>query len=285
MTTKTSISTMDTFGDRFKLRQASGKRSAEIVAGLRALTFPSAEAQGLSSLTGRWYAHIYKRLADEGMMNAAGARQLCLMQVVSQVLGASVRPDVIVEMAGGFSARALQLAQQFPQTQVIEIDQASVIETKQVRVRRLCAGQPPANLSWRSADLATVTLPTLVGEQAVDMVIVEGLFSYFTPIEITRIVASVRASLKPGGCLVTDMLSASGWKGVEEQSWLGTWMLKRQVGRFKGAMSSAADVSQLFQEAGYRRSVVYSLKELANEYLPQMAVADTSFIVVAHNDA
>jgi O-methyltransferase involved in polyketide biosynthesis len=271
--------------DWLRLGQTSGKRSAEIVAGLRALTFPSPAAQGLSSAAGRWYARLLKRLnSDEGIANATGARQICLTSMVEIILAASHElPTAIVELAAGFNSRALTLAQQFPQTKVVEIDQASVIEAKQERVRQLCGDRLPPNLYWLSADLAVTELTELLDKQSIDLVIAEGIFAYLPPEEIVRIAAAVRTCLMPKGIFMTDILSASGWQDVEAKSGLAAWFLKRQVGRFKGAMADKEATRGLFRQAGYAHIDVNSLKTLADEYMPKYDVADTSFLVAAHN--
>lgn len=267
-----------------KLGHMSGKRSADIVAGLRALTFPSPEAHGLSSFTGRLYARILMRLSsDAGIAHATGARQVCLTRLVEQVLAGREPPSVIVEMAAGFSGRALNLAQRFPQTKVVEIDLLSVVVAKQKRLRQLLGDRLPTNLYWLSADLGVTELPRLLGEQSIDIVISEGVLPYFTPAEITRIAASVRACLVPQGVFLTDILSSNGWKGVENKAGLAAWLLRRQVGRFKGAMSDSEGVRQLFERAGYADAGVHSLKALAGEYMPDREVADTSFLVAAYN--
>lgn len=270
--------------DWLRLGQTSGQRSAEIVAGIRALTFPSPEALGLSSPSGRWYGQLLLRLnGDRGISNATGARHLSLTHLADHFLAERGAPKVLVEMAAGFSARAVSLARKYPQTKVIEIDRPAVIETKQARLRQMWGDDLPKNLYWLSADLAVTELTALVGEQAVGVVISEGVLPYFTSEEISRIAASVRACLTPNGAMITDIVSAVGWKVVENQSGLATWLLRRQVGQFKGAMPSAEAVRQLFQQAGYAYVAVGSLKDVARDAALKVETADTSFLVVAHN--
>lgn len=270
--------------DWLRLGQTSGQRSAEIVAGIRAITFPSPEALGLSSSSGRWYAQLLLRLnSDSGINNATGARHICLTRLVEQTLADREAPKVIVEMAAGFSARAVTLARKFPQAKVIEIDRPSVITAKQERLRQMWGDTLPKNLQWLSADLAATELTDLVGAQAVDVVISEGVLPYFTAEEITRIVASVRACLVPNGVMFTDIVSAAGWKVVEGKSGLAVWLFRRQAGQFKGAMPNAEAARKLFQDAGYTYVAVGSLKEVSGRYALPGEVADTSFLVAAHN--
>lgn len=270
--------------DWLKLGQTAGQRSAEIVAGIRAITFPSPEAIGLSSPAGRWFAQLLLRLnSDVAVANATGVRHTCLTHLAEKILEDREPPRVIVEMAAGFSARGYLLATKYPQAKVIEVDQPGVIHTKQDRLRRFLGDKVPSNLYWLSADLAATRLSDVVGEHAIDMVISEGVLPYFSPAEIIQIVSAVRASLMPNGILITDIVSGVGWAGVEAKSQFATWLLKRQVGQFKGAMHSADGTRNLFRQAGYPFTAVASLKAMAREYSMDVDVADVSYLVAAHN--
>jgi O-methyltransferase involved in polyketide biosynthesis len=271
--------------DWLKLGRTSGQRSAEIVAGIRAITFPSPEALGLSSPTGRWFANLLKNLNNDiGITNATGVRHLSLTHLANQLLTErNEPPKVIVEMAAGFSARAFNLAKRYPQARVIEVDQPGVIAAKRDRLSHMWGNAMPPNLYWMSANLAEKKLSEVVGERAIDMVISEGVLPYFTPEEITRIAASVRASLVPNGIFVTDVVSADGWKVVESKSGLAAWLLRRQVGQFKGAMSNTEQIRKVFKDAGYSFTAVAELHAMAEEYNLTHEVADVSFIVAAHN--
>ncbi len=271
--------------DWLELGQTSGQRSAEIVAGIRAITFPSPEMSGLSSAPGRLFADLLLLLNNDiGIANATGARHLALTYLVEEILGEiEEQPKVIVEIAGGFSPRAFNLAKKYPQIKVIEVDQPGVIAVKQERLRRMWGDILPKNIFWLSADLAATKLSDLVGEHAIDIVIAEGVLPYFTPSEIIQIAASVRASLVSNGIFITDIVSGTGWKVVEKKSGLAAWLLKRQVGQFKGAMPTAEATRSLFQEAGYSFIAISSLKKVFHEYSPSDEVADTSFLVAAHN--
>jgi len=268
-----SNNTADSSKDWLELGQNSGQRSAEIVAGIRAITFPSPEMSGLSSASGRLFSDLLLLLNnDTGIANATGARHLAMTHLVEEILGElESPPKVIVEMAGGFSPRAFNLAKKYPHIKVIEVDQPGVIAIKQERLRRMWGDVLPKNIFWLSADLAATKLSDLVGERAIDIVISEGVLPYFAPSEITRIAASVRASLVPNGIMITDIVSSTGW------------LLKRQVGQFKGAMPSAEKTQELFLKAGYSFIAISSLKKMSQDYSLVDEVADTSFLVAAHN--
>jgi O-methyltransferase involved in polyketide biosynthesis len=280
-----SNNTADSSKDWLELGQNSGQRSAEIVAGIRAITFPSPEMSGLSSASGRLFSDLLLLLNnDTGIANATGARHLAMTHLVEEILGElESPPKVIVEMAGGFSPRAFNLAKKYPHIKVIEVDQPGVIAIKQERLRRMWGDVLPKNIFWLSADLAATKLSDLVGERAIDIVISEGVLPYFAPSEITRIAASVRASLVPNGIMITDIVSSTGWKVVEKKSGLAAWLLKRQVGQFKGAMPSAEKTQELFLKAGYSFIAISSLKKMSQDYSLVDEVADTSFLVAAHN--
>ncbi|HEY4722835.1 MAG TPA: hypothetical protein VII92_13360, partial [Anaerolineae bacterium] len=41
---------------------------------------------------------------------------------------------------------------------------------------------------------------------------------------------------------------------------------------------------RLFEQAGFERISVYPLRELARTYMPELMVADVSFLLVAHKE-
>ena len=282
---KTETSTSHVSWDWLRLGHTSGQRAAEIVAGLRAITFPSPEAKGLSSLMGRWFARFLSSITrDETITKATGGRHLCITRLAQEALAGARQSKVIVELAAGFSGRGLLLARSFPEAQVIEVDLPGVIEAKQNRVRRLVAGHVPANLHWLSADLGEVSLSKLLGKQTVDLVLAEGILPYFPHEQITQIAASIYASLDWQGVMIADLVSNRGWHKIEGQSRVAARLFKRQVGRFRGGVEDEGVARRLFEPAGFERINVYSLQELARTYLPELIVADVSFLLVAHKD-
>lgn len=266
-----------------QLGHTAGQRAAEIVAGIRANTFPSPEAEGLSTPNGRRFARLLTWInGDAAVSNATGGRHLCLTHLAEEVLNAQQTPKIIVELAAGFSGRGLQLARRFPQARVFEVDLPDVVAVKRSRVEKLTQGAMPSNLQWISANLEEVGLATVMGAETVDLVIAEGLLPYFSPDTIVQIAASVRESLSRQGAMITDIVSSRGWSEVETKSAFATWMLKRQVGKFKAKMDSKDMAQGLFKQAGYSRVQVYSLQEMASQILPNLPMADVSFLITAH---
>lgn len=260
------------------------QRSAEIVASLRAVTFPSPEADSLSSPAGRAFARFLSDLSgSEAINNATGGRHICITRLAEQILAEKSHPKRIVELACGFSGRGLKLAQALPNTQIIEIDLPDVVAAKQARVRRMVGGQVPKNLSWIAADLSSVTIPDMLGVGSVDLLLCEGMLPYFTPREIGAIAAAARTSLARFGVLIADAVRAQGWQAVENATKIGTWIFHRQAGKFTGKFENGDDLRGLIEQAGYAEVSAYHLRALAQEFLPGKPVADVSFVVVARN--
>ncbi|MFZ6026177.1 MAG: class I SAM-dependent methyltransferase [Chloroflexota bacterium] len=269
--------------DWLRLGRTAGMRSAEIVAGLRTLPLASTKDEALSTPMGRWFAHLLINLTnDAASINATSGRHICMTHLALQALNHGSSPRVIVELAAGFSARGLQLAQAFPQADVIEVDLPDVVEAKSARIARLTGGNLPGNLRWVSADLSTVQLEQVLGVQKVDLVIAEGVLPYFPPALITQVAVSVQQNLVENGRFIADVISTQGWRETENKSKLAVWLLKRQIGKFKGKAEESAQARQWFEEAGYRKVTAYPLCELAAKFVPNLPVADVSFIVEAH---
>ena len=109
-----SITARNTF-DILNLGRTSGQRSAEIVAGIRALTFGSAEAYALSTAWGRIIARLLLLLTkDKAIINTPAIRQLFVTELVKRVLKNMPESITIVELASGFGPRGLHLLSRFP---------------------------------------------------------------------------------------------------------------------------------------------------------------------------
>lgn len=265
----------------FGLGSTPGQRSAEIVAGIRAVTQPSSEADHMSSASGRFYAKLLLSLnGNVGVRNATAARHFCMTTMATSFLKERKNPQMIVEMAAGFSARALQLARQFPKVKTIEIDQPEVVAAKEERMRKVLQGKTPSNLSWIGAKLDVSPLTELIGNAAADLVIAEGIFPYFAKEEITAIAKSVKEALQPGGALICDLVSSAGWKEVEQSAGLGAWMFRRQAGRFTGSMSSTDEAKQVLLNADFSQVVVYPQKKYSQEIGFGKEAADVSFLAL-----
>lgn len=278
----TSTSTIQGTKDWRELGYSPELRSAEIVAGLRAVTLHSPESEGLSTGVGRWFAQLLLNMVnDPGVMNATAGRAVCITELAKEVLSSSEPPRVIVELAAGFGARGLALSKAFPTTQIYEIDLPDIVKLKQERLRALNQGTLPRNLHWIGVDLRNVSLPDLLGKGKVDLVITEGVFPYFEHEVITKIAASVRECLTPKGVLITDLVSGQGWSSVENRSKMATFIFHRQMGAFKGRIDRVETAEGIMKRAGYANVQVASLKELSNFYLPGKPMADVSYIVAA----
>lgn len=272
----TALRTLDPFG----LGRTSAQRSAEILAGLRAVAAPTPENLALSTRAGRIFARIATFLAaDRSILAAALARPAVVAALAEQAIGRAPRPAIVVELAAGMGARGIAIARAHPAVDVVEIDLPRVVDDKRARLQRRV--QLPSNLRWLAADLAVIPLADLVGEQRAHVVIMEGMLPYFPHPTITTIAAMIREALAPGGVLIADVVHRGGWSGVESDARIASWLTRRQMGRFLGMVADKDEARALFAAAGFADVSVHPLAETAAAIGWPSAVRDTSFVVVA----
>jgi O-methyltransferase involved in polyketide biosynthesis len=140
----------------------------------------------------------------------------------------AARPEgmTVVDIAAGFSPRGIQLANAYPDIQVIEIDLPDVVRDKQLRLKNARNITVPRNISWKSADPGVTPLSEVLDGQLVDFVVAEGLAAYFTPADNQRIAWQIRQSLRPGGKYLCDIPWEQGMKYARN----ATRFFSRQAG-------------------------------------------------------
>lgn len=270
--------------DSMGLGPTGGQRGAEILAGLRARLHPSPETEALSRFAGRIVARIITGLiafGGDAALNYVAFRPAAFEKFISDYIRSHRGDDItIVELAAGFSPRALMMAQNHPDVQFIEIDLPGVIKDKQKRLQSNYEREVPSNLTWKEADLGTQALDEVLDQQQVDVITLEGLTAYFKADHITEMVQKARQSLKPGGLCIADMAWQVGMD--EEASRSGVNLFARQAGNFLTIVQDADEARQIFADAGYTQIDIYETNALA-EQLPGIATPVTQFslIVVA----
>ncbi len=267
------------------LGRSSGQRSAEMLAGIRAELMPKPEYLAMSRAAGRVIGGMLLRLArgDQAKINVVIARPEIYRHLIAQIL--SDKPNAhYVDLACGFLPRAWQLAQEFPQLRVTEIDLPEVIDEKRRRFAQAKLALPP-NLQMLSADLGVTPLADLLRDEKADVISAEGLLGYF-PLEKVRYIAEhTRRSLKAGGAFIADIASRETIK--ELNSGKGRQALaifRRNAGNWLGVVDDSAHAQELFKAVGYSRVETYRISELAERlaHLPK-PVANATLFVVAHN--
>jgi O-methyltransferase involved in polyketide biosynthesis len=267
------------------LGKSSGQRSAEMLAGIRAELMPKPEYIAMSRPAGRVIGGMLIRLArgDQARINMLVARPESFRYLVTQAIEG--KPEAhYVELACGYLPRGWQLANEFPQLRVTEIDLPEVIAEKQRRFARAKLTLPP-NLIMRSADLGvTPLIQVLAGEKA-DVISAEGLLSYFPLETVHQIAVGVRQSLKEGGVFIADMLTRAGVRAIHQSKGRqAASLFRRNAGEWLGVVEDYDHAYKLFEAAGYSRVEVHEIPQLAEHlaHVPKPVGIATS-IVVAHN--
>lgn len=263
--------------DSFGLGKTSGQRGAEILAGIRADLDPSPINKALSKLIGRTVARFFvatQRWRGEAALNLLRTRPRMFQHLAETAIADVVEP-IIVEIAAGFSPRGYDLARRYPNATVIEIDLPDVIEDKQNRLQSSDQVTLPPNISWVGADLGVVNLQDLLKDQQADLILAEGLLAYFPYDDGVQICKNVYASLKPGGHFVADTAWTKGLKARPDAA----GMFERQAGQYKGAVDTADEYINLFEQANFEDVHVYVPSEMAEQF--DMSTDVINFVLVA----
>jgi O-methyltransferase involved in polyketide biosynthesis len=264
--------------DGFGIGMSQGQRSAEIVAAVREERMPSPETKALS----RWSARLFNKLAfsllkhntKDALLNYFFIRNEGMRLLCNEAIEGKENP-VMVDIASGFSPRALLLAREVPNLRVIEIDQAPVIDEKK---RRFRVGHIdiPENLEFTSADLARVPLSQVLNGLLVDVISAEGLNPYFPPAEVIQIAKGIYKSLKSDGVYVSSIALREGVNEITE----ALRFASRQVGNILSIMENEEDAKELFIDAGYQEVSLHLATNLADTYdLPKPVFNLEAFIV------
>ena len=267
------------------LGRSGGQRSAEMLAGIRAELMPKPEYIAMARPAGRVIGGLLTRLArgEQAKLNFVIARPEAFRHLISEALRDKPNPHY-VELASGFLPRAWQMASQFPQLRVTEVDLPEVIEEKQRRFSKAKLALPP-NLQMRSADLGITPLSEVLGGEKADVISAEGLLMYLPLDRVQQVATGVRDSLKTGGVFIADILTKeSGQALIQTKARQAGSLFRRNAGEWLGMVDDVAHAQALFSAAGYSSTQIHHVSVLV-EGLPHLRkpISDMTLILVAHN--
>ncbi|HEX2908369.1 MAG TPA: class I SAM-dependent methyltransferase, partial [Phototrophicaceae bacterium] len=153
--------------DKMALGHTPSTRSAELVAGARAILMNTPETTALGSMSGRIVARVLTETGGKSNILWFFPARMMAIETLTQQLMPNKSELLLVDVAAGFSPRGLHMAREYPQARVIEIDLPDVVAEKKLRLKR---GRIPLpdNLSWIEADLGKVNLQDVLDGQQVD---------------------------------------------------------------------------------------------------------------------
>lgn len=272
----TALPSLDTLG----LGRTAGQRGAEIMAGVRAETMPSPVTIALSRTSGRVAVRLMRAITrnrSQGVLNFLPIRTGGITELIKEAVQTMTEKLFLVDIAAGFSPRGIELAQAFPDADVLEIDLPDVIQEKRKRLEKARNVLIPANLEWRAADMGITPLAEVLQNRRAQAISAEGLTPYFPPDQIVRIIRQIHDNLIPGGVFACDM----AWKEGIRQTQEVASFLSRQAGVFVGAMTDQQQVYSIFQQANYDQVRVYLPSEVAQKFRLPQPVSDLQFLVTA----
>lgn len=264
------------------LGRSQRQRSAETLAGIRAELLPNPEYVAMARPTGRVFGGLLVRLSrrDQPRLNAVVARPEVFRYLIVQKLEG--KPEAhYVELDSGYVPRAWQVATEFPQLRVTEIDSPEVIAEKQRRFAAAKLALPP-NLRMIGADLAVRPLAEVLEGEPADIIAAEGLLPY-SPLDfIQHIAASVRQFLKPSGVFIADIITRENYRKLTQSKIRHAIdLFRRNVGEPLGLMHDYNQAYALFAAAGYSKVEIHQIPELAERlaHVPKPVAIITSIVV------
>ena len=267
------------------LGRTGGQRSAEMLAGIRAELMPKPEYVAMTRAAGRVIGGMLLRLSrgDQPRLNVVIVRPEAFRYLVTQALQGKTDAHY-VELASGFLPRAWQMAQEFPQLRVTEVDLPEVMAEKQKRFEKAKLPLPP-NLRMLSADLGVKPLAEVLGGDRADVITAEGLLPYFELDKVQHIAAGVRQSLKDGGVFIADVLTKEAVHMLtHDRSRQAASIFRRNAGNWLGVVNDRTHAQDLFKAVGYTHVQTHTLPEIAERVAGmRKPVADIPLIVAAHN--
>lgn len=272
--------------DKMALGHTPSTRSAELVAGARAVLLKTDETMALSKMAGRLVSQILSDIDRKAnILWFFPARMMALETLTARHIPAD-KPDLLlVDLAAGFSPRGLHLAQNYPQAQVIEIDLPEVVAEKKKRLERGKIAIPP-NLSWIGADLGTTNLDDALEGRKAQLITSEGLTLYLTPAETSRLFQQASDSLAPGGVFMAEIYSRVKLQQLQKNPNVRTVasFIFRIVGSVPGMLESSNTAIELLKEAGFDTITEHSVTALMDE-IGKPRPLDVISIMMAHKPA
>lgn len=272
--------------DQMALGHTPSTRSAELVAGARAVLMNTPETIALSKMSGRIVSRFLSDIDRSLNVMWFFPARIMAIEALTKRLFPDDQPDrLFVDVAAGFSPRGLHLAQQYPQAQVIEVDLPEVIVEKKKRLEK---GRItiPINLHWIAADLGKDNLSEVLNGRKADMITAEGLTLYLTPTENARLFRQISSCLKPEGAMMVEVYFKDKLQHLRQNANVNSVasFVIRIVGNIPGLVPNMETVRKLMTEAGLGEIVDYPVTNLMDE-LGQPKPLDVISIVMAHKPA
>ncbi len=253
--------------DKMGLGHTPSTRSAELVAGARAVLMSNAEHNALSKISGRITASVISRIdGNTNVLWFFPARMIAL-ETLTQRFAPADKPDLLlVDLASGFSPRGLHMAEQFPNATVIEIDLPDVVAEKKSRLTKGRIAVPD-NLNWLEADLGKTDLSEVLDGRQADLITSEGLTLYLTQHENQRFFKQVATCLAPGGTFLVDIYFKDKIQHVRRSPHTNNAasLILRMVGAVPGLMPDKATAESYFTEAGLTQVQEFPLAAMMEE--------------------
>ena len=272
--------------DKMALGHTPSTRSAELVAGARAVLLNTDETNALSKMSGRIVSRFLSDIDRKlNIMWFFPARMMAIESLTKQHFPDDKAELTLVDVAAGFSPRGLHMAQRYPAAKVIEVDLPEVVVEKQRRLEKGKIAIPP-NLTWIGTDLGKTNLSEVLEGRKADLITSEGLTLYLTPIENARLFKQISSSLKPEGVMMVEIYFKDKLQHLRQNPNVNSVasFIFRMVGSVPGLMANMDAATNLMTEAGLAEVVEHPVTAMM-EAMGQPKPLDVISIVVAHKPA
>lgn len=252
-------------------------KGSELQAGIRAEMIDSPLTRALSTFRGRISVRTAKLMffgSIAPILNYSAIRPFAAMQAIRLALqDIGAQGATVVDPAAGYSTAFYWLAEEFPQTQFIEIDTEAVIKDKEHMLRGFTM---PENLTLRVGDLSNRSLEEIVTHQ-IDVLV--GIGAYVSHEQYLNFLSYSESLLNPGGYVVAAFPYLPGIENFQSNKSLFT----RLVNTPKGVIRDVDQLQALFAKSHFDLKHVIQLSDYAaakNEPIP----ADVEIFAVARHD-
>lgn len=260
------------------LGKTQNTRGSEFTAGMRAEITPSSITQALSSGLGKLTAHAMITIGRyQRAVNFMRARIPLLKEGVKRAIPLDKMDVVVVDPAVGFALFGVELANEFPQVQFIDIDIPHVIQTRLERLEKTQLTLPD-NLRMIPADLSEEPLSKILNGLCFDVVNLNG--AYFSHQELDVTLRYLHSQQSPQGACVVYLPWLPGLDRIR----FVVHFFQQHVGSIHGAVRSEEEIHTLFLKAGYPHVTLLFASELAEELHLEGPILDFEVLVIAQKE-
>lgn len=246
---------------------------SQMQAGARAELIQSPVTKALSTFGGRIAARTMQYMYRgniRSVLNYVAIRPFAMMDAIKLALGESKGDKVVLNPAGGYSPVFYWLAQEFKDTQFIEMDIEKVIKEKKLALE---PSGIPSNLSLKVFDLSEHNLHD-VQTEPVDVLVTNG--AYVSRSDFRDMLRYILNILKEDGAVVATFPNKSRIENYLENS----TVFSRIVTQPKGAIADETELPFVFRDSGLSLRHTIKLSELAKKYA-KPEPADIELIAIA----